>query len=50
MAAGGRQSEKDSEGTSYCLIQVLFKHLSGGTELSHRKITSVTIATVMAEI
>jgi len=47
--AGGRQSEKDSEGTSYSQIQALFKHLSEGTELRHRK-TSVKIATVMAKI
>jgi hypothetical protein len=49
MTAGGRQSEKDSVGTSYGPIQALFKHLSGGTELRHRK-TSVKIVTVMANI
>jgi hypothetical protein len=47
---GARQSENDSQVTSYGLIQVLFKHLPGETELNHRKTTSVTIATVMAKI
>jgi len=29
--------KKDSEGTSYGPFQVLFKHLTGGTEVRHRK-------------
>jgi hypothetical protein len=42
--------KKTQVGTSYGLIQALFKLLSGVTELSHRKTTSVILATVMAEI